>query len=111
MSANVLQPILKFALNLGAELGIAFMMICTIFVIICIINGGIKIRKITDETKDEKNNWKISFPSGEVSHIDGTHDRVCSYPIKNYLMGVGERLIPHNKKIGGQVLWQTKLQN
>ncbi len=56
MSANVLQPILKFALNLGAELGIAFMMICTIFVIICIINGGIKIRKITDETKDEKNN-------------------------------------------------------
>lgn len=31
--------------------------------------------------------------------MDGTHDRVCSYPIKNYLMGVGERLIPHNKKL------------
>lgn len=35
----------------------------------------------------------------EKNHIDGTPDRVCSCPIKNFLMGAGERSVLRNNNI------------
>ena len=48
-----LQPILNFILTFSAKLGIVFMIICTIFVVISLIHGDIKISMVRDETDKE----------------------------------------------------------
>ena len=48
-----LQPILNFILTFSAVLGIVFMIICTIFVVISLIHGDIKISMVRDETDKE----------------------------------------------------------
>lgn len=52
-----LQPIFKFILTIGAALGIVFMIVCTVFVIISLIRGDIKIGMVRDET--EKQNKQL----------------------------------------------------
>ena len=54
MSTTVLQAILKFALNFCITLGIAFMVICTVFIIISIIKGDIRISKVNNESGNSK---------------------------------------------------------
>lgn len=49
-----LQPILKFILTFSAVLGIAFMILCTAFVVVSLIRGDIKISMIKDETGNEE---------------------------------------------------------
>ena len=50
MLATILQTLVK----LGAILGLAFMVLCTIFVIICIIHGDIRINIVRDETENKE---------------------------------------------------------
>ena len=54
MLAAVLKAILKLVLTLGVALGLIFMVACTVFVIICIIRGDIKINIVKHETEKEK---------------------------------------------------------
>lgn len=49
-----LQPIFKFILTIGIVLGIAFMILCTAFVIISLIHGDIRIDMIEDETEKQE---------------------------------------------------------
>lgn len=46
----MLQAIFKFVLKLSVVFGLAFMVACTVFVIVCIVHGDIEI----NITKDEK---------------------------------------------------------
>lgn len=48
-----LQPILKFILTFSAVLGIAFMILCTAFVVVSLIHGDIKISMVRDKTDKE----------------------------------------------------------
>lgn len=54
MFTDSLQPMLKFVLNIGAILGLAFMVLCTVFVIISIIHGDIRINIVRDETENKE---------------------------------------------------------
>ena len=45
---NTLQFCVRFLLVLGVIVGIAFMVMCTVFVIISIIHGDIKITTVSD---------------------------------------------------------------
>ena len=47
----ILQLIFKFILTFSAVLGVVFMIACTVFVIISLIRGDIKISMVRDETK------------------------------------------------------------
>lgn len=48
-----LQPIFRFILTFSAIVGIVFMIICTIFVVISLIHGDIKISMVKDDTDKE----------------------------------------------------------
>lgn len=48
-----LQPIFRFILTIGIVLGIAFMIMCTAFVIISLIHSDIKIGMVKDETEKQ----------------------------------------------------------
>lgn len=48
-----LQSILKFILTFSAVLGIAFMILCTAFVVVSVIRGDIKIDMAKDETEKQ----------------------------------------------------------
>lgn len=50
----MLATILQTLFTLGAILGLAFMVLCTIFVIICIIHGDIRINIVRDETENKE---------------------------------------------------------
>lgn len=52
----MLLAILQILLKLCAIFGLAFMVLCTIFVVFCIIRGDIKISIIKDKTERE-NEW------------------------------------------------------
>ena len=43
MLIAILQTMFQFMLKLGALFGLAFMIACTVFVIVCIVHGDIKI--------------------------------------------------------------------
>ena len=49
-----LQALIKIMLNLGAIFGLAFMVLCTVFVIICVIHGNIRINIVKDETENKE---------------------------------------------------------
>ena len=51
---SILQALLKFVLRLGVIFGLAFMITCTVFVIVCIIHGDIKINIV--RSNEEKGN-------------------------------------------------------
>lgn len=54
MLLPILQAMLKFTFNLGAIVGCAFMVICTVLVIVCAVSGDIKIN-ITRNKAEEEN--------------------------------------------------------
>ena len=54
MLLAILQTLFDFMLKLGVIFGLAFMIVCTVFVIVCIIHGDIKINIV--RSKDEKEN-------------------------------------------------------
>lgn len=54
MLATILKTLFKCVVNISAILGLAFMVICTIFVVICIIHGDIRINIVRDETENKK---------------------------------------------------------
>lgn len=49
----MLSTILQILLKLGVIFGLAFMVLCTVFVVFCIIRGDIKISMIKDETEKQ----------------------------------------------------------
>lgn len=49
MLATILQTLFK----LSAIFGLAFMMACTVFVVVCVIRGDIKIKIVRDEAEKE----------------------------------------------------------
>lgn len=50
MLATILQTLFK----MGAILGLAFMLACTVFVIVCAIHGDIKINIVRDATQNKE---------------------------------------------------------
>lgn len=54
MLLAILQTLFNFMLKLGVILGLAFIMVCTVFVIVCIIHGDIKINIV--RSNEEKEN-------------------------------------------------------
>ena len=54
MLVAILQSLLKLTLILSAIFGLAFMVVCTAFVIVCIIRGDIKINIIRNKAEKEK---------------------------------------------------------
>ncbi len=52
----MLLAILQILLKICAIFGLAFMVLCTVFVVSCIIRGDIKISIIKDKTEKE-NEW------------------------------------------------------
>ena len=55
---SILQFCIRFILALGIKLGIAFMVMCTALVIICIFCGDIKINIVRSETEKENRQEK-----------------------------------------------------
>ena len=53
MLLAILQTLFNFMLKLGVILGLAFIMVCTVFVIVCIIRGDIKINIVRNEAERE----------------------------------------------------------
>ena len=53
MLLAILQAMLKFTFNLGAIVGCAFMVICTVLVIVCVVTGDIKINITRNKTEKE----------------------------------------------------------
>lgn len=51
MLLAILQAMLQFVLKLGAIFGLAFMVVCTVFVVVCVIRGDIKISIIRNGTE------------------------------------------------------------
>lgn len=51
---KMLATILQTLFTLGAILGLAFMALCTIFVIISTIHGDIRINIVRDETENKE---------------------------------------------------------
>ena len=54
MLLAMLQTLFNFMLKLSVVFGFIFMIACTVFVIVCIIHGDIKINIV--RSKDEKEN-------------------------------------------------------
>lgn len=54
MLATILKTLFKFVVNISAILGLAFMALCTIFVIISTIHGDIRINIVRDETENKE---------------------------------------------------------
>ena len=54
MLLAMLQALFNFMLKLGIIFGLAFMIVCTVFVIVCIIHGDIKINIV--RSNEEKEN-------------------------------------------------------
>lgn len=53
MLLAILQLMFQFVLKLGVIFGLAFMVACTVFVIVCIVRGYIKINIVKDYTEKE----------------------------------------------------------
>ena len=53
MLLAILQAMLQFVLKLGVIFGLAFMIVCTVFVIVCIVHGDIKINVIRSKREEE----------------------------------------------------------
>lgn len=53
MLVVIIQILFKFMLELGAIFALAFMIACTVFVVVCVIRGDIKINIIRNETEKE----------------------------------------------------------
>ena len=53
MLLAILQAMLKFTFDLGTILGLAFMVICTVLVIICFFHGDIRINIVRNEAEKE----------------------------------------------------------
>ncbi len=53
MLSAILQAMLKFVLTLGAIFGLAFMVICTVLVIVCAIRGDIRINITRDNAENK----------------------------------------------------------
>ena len=51
MLAAILQALFKFVLRFGLIFGFAFMVVCTVFVIVCIVRGDIRISMVKDCTE------------------------------------------------------------
>jgi len=54
MLLAILQAMFKFVLILGTIFGLAFMVICTAFVIVCGIRGDISINIVRNRTEEEE---------------------------------------------------------
>ena len=54
MLLAIVQLMLQFVLKLGVIFGLAFMVICTVLVIVCVISGDIRISIVRNETENEK---------------------------------------------------------
>ena len=54
MLLAMLQTLFNFMLKLSVVFGLAFMIACTVFVIVCIIHGDIKINIV--RSNEEKGN-------------------------------------------------------
>ena len=54
MLVTILQSLLKFTLILSVIFGLAFMVACTVFVIICLVYSDIKISIVRSKTENEK---------------------------------------------------------
>lgn len=53
MLAVILKNLLEFILSLSIIFGLAFMIVCTVFVIVCIVHGDIKISMVRNENGKE----------------------------------------------------------
>ena len=53
MLIAILQAMFQFMLKLGALFGLAFMVACTVFVIVCVVRGDIKINIVKDNAEKE----------------------------------------------------------
>lgn len=53
MLLAILQTLFNFMLKLGVLFGLAFMIVCTVFVIVCIVHGDIKINIVRNEVEKE----------------------------------------------------------
>ncbi len=53
MLLAVLQAMFKFTLTLGTIFGLAFMVICTALVIVCVIRGDIRINITRDNAENK----------------------------------------------------------
>ena len=53
MLVAILQAMLQFVLKLSVIIGLAFMVACTAFVIVCVIRGNIRIKIIRHPTEEE----------------------------------------------------------
>lgn len=51
MLVAILQAIFKFVLKLSVVFGLAFMVACTVFVIVCIVHGDIKVSIVRDSAE------------------------------------------------------------
>lgn len=54
MLVATLQSLFKLILILSGIFGLAFMLMCTALVVVCIIHGDIRINIVRSETEDEK---------------------------------------------------------
>lgn len=54
MLVVIFKNLLKFILSLSVIFGLAFMVACTAFVIICLVHGDIKISIIRSKEENEK---------------------------------------------------------
>lgn len=52
---NMMASVLQILFQLSAASGLAFMVLCTVSVIISFVRGGIKISKVRDETDETDN--------------------------------------------------------
>ena len=53
MLLAMLQTLFNFMLKLSVVFGLAFMIVCTVFVIVCIVHGDIKISMVRNENGKE----------------------------------------------------------
>lgn len=59
MLAVIFKNTLKFILSLSVILGLAFMVACTAFVIICLVHGDIKISITRSKAENGKNDCEM----------------------------------------------------
>lgn len=53
MLLAILQAMFQFVLKLGTIFGLVFMVVCTVFVIVCVVHGDIKINIIRNKAEKE----------------------------------------------------------
>lgn len=53
MLLAILQAMFQFVLKLGVIFGLAFMVACTVFVVVCVIRGDIKINIVRNKAEKE----------------------------------------------------------